>query len=156
MGIVVKLGIDGARETLAAFRELPKDASVALKDANQSISEDLADKIRSAARASDGQSALVAPSIKARRDRLPSVQAGGRKRAGRQSRRSKGQPPTTVSDLLFGANFGATYLKQFRSHRGAGEDDYWFFKTVEDNEARIVGDWADAADKVLSQWGRGG
>lgn len=153
MGITVKIRISGARETIAAFRDLPKDASDALRDANQKISEDLAVKIAAAARGSDAQSALVAPTVKARRDRLPTVQAGGRRRAGKQSRRSKGQRPTTASDLLFGSNFGATQLKQFRAHTGAGEDDYWFYRTVEANQASIEGEWHDAADRVLREWG---
>ena len=152
MGIVVKVRISGAREMIAAFRVLGKEANGELRDANQKISEVLAGKIASAARGSDGQSALVAPTVKAMRDRLPTVQAGGRRRAGRQSRRSKGQKPTTASDLLFGSNFGATMLKQFRAHTGGG-DDYWFFRTVEANEATMAEEWTDAADRVLKRWG---
>lgn len=152
MGITVKIRISGARETIAAFRDLPKDASDALRDANQKISEDLAVRVAAAARGSDAQSALVAPTVKARRDRLPTVQAGGRRRAGSQSRRSKGQRPTTASDLLFGSNFGATQLKQFRAHTGGGTD-YWFYRTVEANQALIEGQWHDAADRVLKEWG---
>jgi hypothetical protein len=149
MGISVSLKIDGVHETLAAFRRLPKEATAALRDANQEISEDMADKIRSAARSSDAQSALVAPGIKARRDRVPSVQVGGKKKVGRNR--------VPLDKILFGANFGATYLKQFRRHNGgAGSDDYFFFSTVEENEPRIAKAWTDAADKVLDQWGRGG
>jgi hypothetical protein len=156
MGISVRLRIDGARETLAAFRKLPKEASAALRDANQEISGDLAEKIRNAALGSSPQSAAVAPSIKARRDRVPSITAGGGRLATKQARRSRGQAKTTAGKLVFGANFGATYLHQFRRHSGAGEDDYWFFRTIEDNEQRIVREWTQAADRVLSQWGSGG
>lgn len=152
MGISVKIQITGARETLAAFRKLPKDATVEMRDANQHISEDLADKIRQAATADGAQSALVASSVKARRDRVPSVQAGGKGRAGSQKRRSKGQKPTNMSDLLYGANFGANVLKQF--HKPT-QPDHWFFDTVEANEARIVKDWEDAAERVLGKWARG-
>lgn len=148
MGITVRVKIDGARETLAAFRQLPKDASNELRDANQKISEVLAAKIRAAAESSSGQSALVAPGIKARRDRLPTVEAGGKRKVGRNRK--------PMDKILFGANFGATYLKQFRRHRGAGDDDYWFFSTVEANEPQIVADWERAADRVLDAWGRGG
>lgn len=157
MGISVRLRITGARETLAAFRRLPKEASAALRDANQQISTDLADKIRAAAEASSPQSAAIAPSIKARRDRVPSITAGGTRLATKQRRRSRGQAKTTAGKLVFGANFGATYLHQFRRHNGgAGQDDYWFFSTVEDNEPRIVREWTEAADRVLTQWGSGG
>lgn len=156
MGITVRLRITGARETLAAFRKLPKEASNALRDANKEISEDLAGKIRSAAEASSSQSAAVAPSIKARRDRVPSITAGGSRLATKSRRRSRGQKKTTAGQIVFGANFGANYLKQFRKHTGAGEEDYWFFRTVEDNEPRIVKEWGDAADRILKEWGTGG
>lgn len=157
MGISVRLKIDGARETLAAFRTLGKEATAALKDANKEISNDLADKIRDAARASDAQSAAVAPSIKVKRDRIPSVAAGGSRLATKQRRRSEGQGKTTAGDLVFGANFGATYLPQFRKHNGgAGSPDYWFFETVEDNEAAMVKEWTDTADRLLTEWGQGG
>jgi hypothetical protein len=148
MGIVVRIKIDGARETLAAFRRLPKEASNELRDANQKISEELAQKIRTAARGSDAQSALVAQGIKAKRDRVPSIQAGGKAKVGRNR--------SPLDKILFGANFGASHLKQFRPHRGAGDDDYWFFSTVEREEPRIVREWTEAADRILSQWGRGG
>lgn len=157
MGISVRVKIDGARQTLAAFRKLGTDATKALKDANQEISKDLAEKVRNAARSSDAQSAAVAPSIKAKRDRIPSITAGGTRMATRQRHRSKGQRKTTAGDLVFGANFGATYLPQFRRHNGgAGSEDYWFFSTVEDNEAAMIKDWTDAADRLLNEWGSGG
>lgn len=154
MGITVRVKIDGARETIAAFQRLGKDASAELRDASKEISTDLANKIRAAASSSDDQSALMVPTIRAQRDRVPSVVAGGNRRVGRQSRRSSGQKFTVASDLLFGANFGASRLDQFRSHRGAGEDDYWFFHTVEANQERIAKTWTDAADRLLSAWGR--
>lgn len=145
MGIVVRIRITGGRETLAKFRDLPKDASAALRDANVEISKDLAEKIATAATASSKQSALVAPGIKARRDRVPSVEVGGRRRVGRNK--------VPLEKILFGANFGATRLKQYRPHRGAGDDDYWFFSTVEANEADIVQQWESAVDEVLRKWG---
>ena len=157
MGISVRLRIDGARETLSAFRKLGKEAAAALKDANKEISTDLANKVKAAAVSSDAQSAAVAPSIKAKRDRIPSITAGGTRQATKQRRRSRGQGKTTAGDLVFGANFGATYLPQFRKHNGgAGSEDYWFFSTVEDNEAAMVKEWTDAADRLLSEWGSGG
>lgn len=157
MAITVRLKIDGARETLAAFRKLGKEATAALKDANKEIAGDLASKVQNAARSSDAQSAAVAPSIKVKRDRIPSITAGGSRMATKQRRRSKGQAKTTAGDLVFGANFGATYLPQFRRHNGgAGSDDYWFFVTVQDNEAAMVKEWTDAADRLLTEWGSGG
>lgn len=153
MGIVVRVRITGAREMLRAFRRLPKDANKELRDANLEISRDLAGKIRAAATASPRQGPAVAPSVRAGRDRIPNVQAGGGRRAGKQTRRSRGQRPTTAGDLVFGANFGATYLKQFPGHNGgAGSDDYFFFTTVEDNMPSIAAEWTEAAERVLEKW----
>ena len=157
MGIAVSLRIDGARATLAAFSKLGRDANKALRTANKEISRDLEREIQGAARSSDAQSAAVAPSVKAGSDRVPNVTAGGRRLATKQRRRSRGQRKTQAGDLLFGSNFGATYLPQFRRHNGgAGSEDYWFFSTVEENEPRIVEQWEDAADRLLTEWGSGG
>ena len=153
MGITVRVKITGAREMLRAFKRLPKDANRELRQANKEISRSLATKIRAAAEGAPDQGPAVAPSVRAGADRVPNVQAGGPRRAGRQSRRSRGQRPTTAGDLVFGANFGATYLKQFPAHNGgAGSDDYFFFKTVEHNMSAIADQWTEAAETVLRKW----
>jgi hypothetical protein len=142
---------------LRAFRAVPKDASKQLRDANLEISRDLAMKIRGAAASSvAAQGPIVAPSVRAGRDRVPNVTAGGSRRAGRQSRRSRGQRPTTAGDLIFGANFGAAHLRQFPAHNGgAGSDDYFFFRTVEHEMGDISDRWTKAAENVLSDWATG-
>lgn len=154
MGITVRVRITGAREMLRAFKRLPKDATKELRAANKEISRSLAAKIKTAAAGSPRQGPAVAPSVRAGADRIPNVQAGGARRAGKQTRRSRGQRPTTAGDLVFGANFGATYLRQFPAHNGgAGSDDYFFFKTVERNMPAIADEWTDAAERVLRKWG---
>lgn len=154
MGITVRVKITGAREMLQAFRRLPKDANTELRDANQEISKSLAAKIKAAALGAPRQGPAVAGSVRAGRDRIPNVQAGGGRRAGKQTRRSKGQRATTAGDLIFGANFGATRLKQFPAHNGgAGADDYFFFKTVEQQMPAIGDEWTGAAERVLKKWG---
>jgi len=154
MGITVRVKITGGREMIAAFRRLPKDATRELKDANLRISSSLAGKIRGAAYAAPRQGPAVAPSVRAVRGAVPSVQAGGPKHAGHQRRRSRGQGPTKAADLVFGANFGGTRLTQFPPHNGgAGADDYFFFKTVEREMPAVEREWIDAADRVLAEWG---
>ena len=145
MGLTIRVSIKGARETIAAFRALPKEASKELRDASTRISEVEAVKIRTAATSSSAQSALVAPGVKARRDRLPSITVGGAKRVGRNRK--------PLNKIMYGANFGASTLKQFRPHRGAGDDDYWFFSTVEKDIPNMVDQWGRAVDKVLRRWG---
>lgn len=145
MGLTLRVHIEGARETIAAFRDLPKEASAELRSASLRISEVEANKIRTAASASSGQSALVASGIKARKDRLPSIVVGGSTRVGRNKK--------PLNKIMYGANFGASYLKQFRPHRGAGDEDYWFFSTAEKDVDRMVDQWGRAVDKVLRRWG---
>ncbi|HEY9416112.1 MAG TPA: hypothetical protein VIQ30_15230 [Pseudonocardia sp.] len=145
MGLSLRVKIEGARETLAAFKKLPREAQAELRAASVRVSEVEAVKIRAAATASSKQSALVAPGIRARRDRLPSVVIGGRKKVGRNK--------APLNKIMFGANFGASYLHQFRSHRGAGQDDYWFFSTAEKDIDHMVDQWGRAIDKVLRRWG---
>jgi hypothetical protein len=147
--------ITGVAEMRRAFRRLPKAASVALKDRSGNIAFDLAQLIRNSAVGSSRQSSAVAKTVKARRDRVPVVEAGGGQRATRQRRVSSGQGPTKAYHLLFGANFGASRLRQFRPHRGAGSDDYWFFSTVEDNTEQIDAEWGRAVDDVAQEWARG-
>jgi hypothetical protein len=147
--------IEGVAAMRAAFRRLPKAANDALKTRSGNIAFDLAQLIRNSAVGSSRQSAAVAKTVKARRDRTPVVEAGGNQRATRQRRVSSGQAPTKAYHLLFGANFGASQLRQFRPHRGAGSDDYWFFSTVEDNTERIDSEWGEAVDDVAKEWGRG-
>lgn len=134
------------RRILRAFRDLPKHATNELRDANQAISESLAKRIAGAARASDAQSALIAPTVRAQRDRTPSVVAGGSRRVG--SRR------TPAYKVLFGSEFGGTYWRQFRPHQGSGS--FWFFTTVEDNQDEVLTVWARVAESVAREWGSAG
>lgn len=150
-GLTVRVRIDGARETLAAFRRLPADANRELRESSLRIADSLAGRVRAAGLSDGPHSALVAPTVKPVRDRVPAIQAGGSKRVGSQSRRSSGQAPTKASDLLYGSEFGATVLKQFRPHVGQGS--YWFFRTVEANEATISREWNQAADELVRLWG---
>ena len=141
--LTVRIRIDGARETLAAFRRLPKQASQDLRTRTLELSQLLASRVEAAARADSRQSALMAPTVKARKDRVPSIVAGGMKRVG--SRR------VPAYKILFGSEFGATYLRQYRRHLGRGS--YWMFRTVEANQAQISAAWNRVAADVLRQFG---
>lgn len=146
--LTVRLQLDGARETLKAFRDLPKDATVELRDAALELSGDLADSAVQAAEAdSSPQSKLVAKTVKARRDRIPSVQAGGTRRLGRHR--------VPAYKLLFGAEFGSNRFTQF-GHPHRGRQGYWFFPVVEREQRAISKAWNDAADDVIRRWSRGG
>lgn len=137
--LTLKMKISGVRETIAAFNDLPKTANAELRASALKLAEMLATRERSAATASSRQAALMAPTIKAVRDRLPAVQVGGTKRVG-----SRRKPAWKV---LFGAEFGSTQYRQFRPHRG--RQGYWFFPTAEAAGAEIDREWNKAADRIL-------
>lgn len=143
----VKVRITGVREMQRAFRQLGKDANRELRKQTLALSKELALKIRAAAESSSGQSRIVAKTVKGTSDRVPSISAGGMTRVGRNK--------VPAHKVLFGANFGATYLKQFRPHTGAGEDDYWFYRTIEHSEREIDDAWNRVVDEVAKEFGNG-
>ena len=97
--LTVKMHIDGVHQTLAAFRRLPKEASDSLRDHTLDLSKDLARKVAAAARVDSRQSAAVAPTVKALRDRVPAIVAGGMTRVG--------TPRVPAYAVIFGSEFGA-------------------------------------------------
>lgn len=147
--LTVGVRIDGVNQTLAAFRQLPKDANDALREAAQDLARRLALSAQRAASADNSpQSDLIAPTVKAGRDRLPLVQAGGSKRVGRHR--------APAWKLLFGSEFGSNRYKQF-GHPHAGKKGYWLFPTVEREQSAIAAAWRRAADDIVRQWeGRNG
>lgn len=151
MALTIRVRIDGAREVLAAFRDLPKDAGVALRRRSLELSDSLAQQARAAGRADTAQSAAAARSVKAVKDRVPAVQAGGRMRV-----TSSG---ASASDVLFGSEFGMSRrsgwfgrpqyrqspARQFRPHGGAAS--YWLVDTV--TESTDIGRaWLRAAADI--------
>lgn len=145
----VRITAVGLRETLAAFRALPKDASAELRDAAQEISRLVASVAKSSA--GDPQSQAVAATVRPVRDRVPAVQAGGSQRI-----TSQGIP---AYRLLFGSEFGAegrygwyaaskyggSAGRQFSGHTGtAGR---WFFPSVERTNVPAMKAWNDAVDR---------
>lgn len=140
--------VQGSREMLRAFKKLPAEASRQLREASLELAQDLAGRARTAA-ASDAapQSKLIAPTIKARRDRAPAVAAGGTKRVGRSK--------VPAYKVLFGAEFGSNRFAQFgRTH--SGRKGYWFFPLVEAEREMIGKAWLKAADQVVRSFTRGG
>ncbi len=143
--ITITVNVAGVRETLAAFRKLPKDASKALRERSMELAQSLSGKVASAARGDSPQSALMAGTVKPRRDRVPIIEAGGTTPVG--------QHGTPAYKILFGSEFGARRLPQFRPHVGKGS--YWMFKTVEDSQAEIYGKWLQVADDIVREFETG-
>lgn len=139
--ITVTVRITNLRETLRKFKDLPKDADKDMRAASLSIAGVLAVDIRNAARA-NAQSALMVPTVKAQRDRVPTVVAGRERRVGRNR--------VPAYKVLFGAEFGSHRLAQFRPFNG---DGYFFFPTVDEKRDYIDREYNEAADEVLRKWG---
>lgn len=143
-GLSVTVRVEGGWQTVAAFRRLPHDADQALRDASARIAFALAGRIQAAARSEGRQAALLAGTVRVRRDRLPTVVAGGSARVG-----SRGTP---AWHLLFGSEFGSDTYRQFRP----SADSYWFFRTVSAEQDLMGRQWREAADEVLDAFTAGG
>jgi hypothetical protein len=158
--LTVVVHIDGVHETLAAFRQMDKSSQDKLRAASFDLATMLAGKAQAAARAESGQAALLAPTVRAVRDRVPVVQAGGARRVGRKRAPAWG--------ILFGSEFGMNARsgwyaapkfdneprRQYKRHNGS--QGYWFFPTVEENQDEIAKGWNKAADAIIRDfvlWG---
>lgn len=140
--LLVTVRIDGLRETLAALSKLPKDANNELRAASLEISKEISAAAKQAGTSEGSQAALVAKTVRRQRDRVPVVVAGGTKKLGRNKK--------PAYKLLFGSEFGANRYTQYRPHLGRGS--YWFFKTIEDEQATIAKKWLDAADAIIRKF----
>jgi hypothetical protein len=143
--LTVTIRISGIRETIRALNQLPKDAQHEMRAASLAIAGVVAVAVKGAARSDSAQSALMAPTVRAQKDRVPVIVAGGARRVG-----SNKQPAYKV---LFGSEFGAVTLKQYRAFNASG---YWFFETVTVRERDYIDEeYNAAADEVLRKWGTG-
>lgn len=137
--LVVTVRIDGLREIMAALRRLPKEASDEIRRTSLELADKMARATAAAGRLEGRQASLVAATVRARRDRVPVVVAGGAKRLGRNR-----EP---AYKLLFGSEFGATRYEQYKPHLGRGS--YWFFNTIDAEQVMIAREWLEAADRII-------
>lgn len=157
--LTIKLNAPGIRNTLAAFSRLPKDANNELRDASQRIAELLAASARTASHI-DPQAAAVGTTVRAIRDRVPVVQAGGARKV-----TSTG---AKAYELLFGSEFGMNrktgwYARpRYRGHtatqfaeRHRGQDGRWFFPSVERELPAALVEWQQAVDSILARFEAG-
>ena len=152
----VSIYTDGIRSTLAAFRKLPAEASENLRDGSLKLSKTLARRVQAAGLADSDQAAAVAPTVKAVRDRVPAITAGG------PTRVTSSRVPAWK--ILFGSEFGARRRfgwyaarkysrspgRQYRPHLGRGS--YWMFRAVDRSQATINAGWAKVADDIAASF----
>jgi hypothetical protein len=157
--ITINVHLEGADETIRAFRRMPKQASDSLRQRSTELASTLARRIASAASADSAQSALMASTVKAQRDRVPAIVAGGTKRVGRHRNPAFG--------ILFGSEFGmgsrsgwyaaqkfnASMGRQFRPW--TRKHSYWLFRTFEVHKQEIAKAWAKVVEDITRDFSGG-
>lgn len=178
------LEIEGLKPFLTRINALPKTAQNEIREAAQAIADDEVGRIVQAGRASDKHSAAVAEFVKARRDRVPAIGAGGNAKTGVSGGATAGQ-------LFFGAEFGGGSNKKFerettksqyttasgktrtRTTFGKatfsgekhttnqfrpwlGRTGYWFWPTLRADSDRMMQRWEKAVDAIAREWEHGG
>lgn len=143
----IDVRIEGGAALLRGFRELPKEASDELRTSALRLSDLLAQRVAAAGRAEGRQAAELASTVKAKRDRIPSINVGGTKKLfhgkkdGSQREAFRG---------LFGSEFGSSRGHGFKPHRGAA--GYWIWPTINASQNEIVAEWKDAAERITRKF----
>lgn len=145
--------VAGLNKTL---RALPRTASANLRDASQVIADKVAQDAAGAARAQGGVAALVAPTIRSGRDRVPVVRMGGSARLpGPRNRSGKRQ---TIGDVIWGAEFGGgarRTTQQFLPWRGNDTGaGYFLWPTVRGDRDFIEKEYGDAILDAIDEAAR--
>jgi len=148
------LHVDGLQETLRAFNRYGKEANKELRQAAGGIADQLVPALILAAGSASPQAALVAPTVKRRSDRVPTIVAGGSKRI-RPNTRSYRR--VTAGDIFFGSEHGGGRrpgTRQFPEWVGKG--GYWFWPTVRAAIPVMRREYIRTLDELAAKWARGG
>lgn len=137
--------VTGLRELLRDLNHLGPALNREVRVASREIAETEAGRIKAQAAGSDKLSAAVGVSVRTRSDRVPTIIAGGAKRAAVSGRPKAG-------DVFFGAEFGGQRRKttrQFRPH--LKKQGYWMWPQIREDEAAMQRTWLEAVDRLLEQ-----
>lgn len=136
-----------------ALRRLPKVAAARIRDASEDIAGQIASDARASAQGQGGIAALVAPTIRAGRDRVPLVKMGSSQKlpeSGDGWERKRSGDKQTIGDVIWGAEFGASQWTQFKpwlgSDTGAG---YFLYPAVRARNEWIQDRYSEALDDAL-------
>jgi hypothetical protein len=162
--ITVRPDLKDYRGLLKALSLMDKEAQFELKNDVQSISAWTATNIKQAAYSHPvfpKQAIVVAQTVRAARDRVPSVYIGGNK--------GKASGGANAGQLLFGNEFGGDRnafgnVSAFKnggfrfpprtSREGRGNTGYWIFPTLKAMQPEIKNRWFAACNKVMDNWAR--
>jgi len=170
--ITVRPDLADYRGLLKVLNLMEKESQVELKDDVYSISSWTATGIQQAGFAHPyypKQARIVAETVRAARDRVPTVYVGGSKKMPVTRKITQGNPAPSAGQLLFGNEFGgdrnafgnanAFPNGGFRfpprtSREGRGNTGYWIFPTLKAMQPEIKRKWFEAVNKVLDNWAR--
>jgi hypothetical protein len=152
------------RGLLKALNKMDDDSKKALKDDVASISAWTAGAIKTAGYVGSpmpAQTAIVAQTVRANKDRIPNVTIGGS--------RGRASGGANAGVLLFGNEFGSDrntfgsagnfpnggYKFPARTPReGRGNKGYWIFPTLKALQPEITRRWKNAVGEVYENWTR--
>jgi hypothetical protein len=141
----VTVRVDGAWSVLRDLRRLPADADREMQQVGYRLAAALSGRVAAAARSDSRQSALMASTVRPVAGREPQIVAGGSARVGRRG--------TPAYKILFGSEYGARTLRQFRPHLGSGS--YWMWAEILRSRAQIDRESAAGAERVARAIDRG-
>ncbi len=139
-----------------ALRKLPKETIVRLRDASVVIAAKVAADAQGRAQQEGKLAALVGPSIRATRDKVPVVRMGGATKlpeSGAGWTHSRSGSRQTIGDVMWGAEFGGQRRPttgQFFPWRGSGAGaGYFLYPAVRGDETYIHDEYSAALNKAL-------
>ena len=147
------------RALLKTLNEMDKESKTDLKEKAKGIAGWVAEDIKTAATYAPmyKQATRVAQTVRATKDRVPSVSIGGAK--------GKFSGGAVSGDVLYGSEFGADPTsvnggfpnggRRFpypSPRQGRGNAGYWIYPTLRAVQPRIAREWHEAVDKVLRNW----
>jgi len=146
--------ISGLNETLRAFNRYGKEANRELRQAAGGIADQLVPALILAAGSASPQAALVAPTVKRRSDRVPTIVAGGSKRVRPNTRSNR---RVTAGDIFFGSEHGGGRRPQTQQFpEWVGKSGYWFWPTVRHMLPVLRREYIRTLDDLAAKWGKGG
>jgi len=152
-GLLGQGEVDGLRDTLRVMRQLPKDAQRELRAEVQRVTDGHAAVIRTAmAGWPDRRVQALASSVRAAKDRVPTVNIGTARRLP-----IEGNPRGV--DVLYGAEFGANQsgrngwrFPPRTPPLGGGNAGYTIYPALRGRQPQIARDWEAAVLRSVRAW----
>lgn len=143
-----------------ALSRLPREAKAELRIAAKAIAQVIADDARGRAQRLGGVAGLVAPTIRAKSDTVPTIVLGNARKLPLEGsgwkRKSRGGDNQTFADIVWGAEFGgargtrsARRTTQFLPWTGNDESaGYFLYPAVRDNTDFMAAEYMAAMERA--------